>query len=143
MSNTIQIKHGYGIPNGKLQPYELGYSDDQGKFYIGGPLQNGELGAAIPLTIPSVQTKTLLLNADSPATLVFNSNVKAAAVTVRGQSDSVCFSAFWDYSVSGAAQTLGDGNNFSVIIKVQFSGKNLIVTLNGASSINCSVTGFF
>lgn len=34
MSNTIQIKHGSGNPTGKLQPYELGYSDD-GCLYIG------------------------------------------------------------------------------------------------------------
>lgn len=34
MSNTIQIKHGSGNPAGKLQPYELGYSDD-GCLYIG------------------------------------------------------------------------------------------------------------
>ena len=34
MSNTICIKHGAGQPDGKLQPYELGYSDN-GALYIG------------------------------------------------------------------------------------------------------------
>ena len=37
MANTITIKHGPGMPNGKLQPYELGICDDDGMLYIGTP----------------------------------------------------------------------------------------------------------
>lgn len=48
MSNTIQIKHGEGDPTGKLQPYELGYSDD-GCLYIG-----TEENTAIKLSSPGV-----------------------------------------------------------------------------------------
>ena len=44
--NTIKIKHGSGVPEGKLQPYELGICDDDGMLYIGVP--NGE-GAVYPL----------------------------------------------------------------------------------------------
>lgn len=33
--NTIKIKHGSGDPSGKLQPYELGFCDDDGMLYIG------------------------------------------------------------------------------------------------------------
>lgn len=32
--NTIKIKHGSGNPDGKLQPYELGFRDDTGALYI-------------------------------------------------------------------------------------------------------------
>ena len=46
MSNIVQIKHGEGIPNGKLAPYELGYSDTEEKLYIGGPLEDGQFGEA-------------------------------------------------------------------------------------------------
>lgn len=35
--NIIKIKHGNGIPDGKLQPYELGICDDDGMLYIGMP----------------------------------------------------------------------------------------------------------
>ena len=40
MSNIIQIKHGTGVPDYKLAPYELGYMDDSGHLYIGGPYEN-------------------------------------------------------------------------------------------------------
>lgn len=46
MSNIIQIKHGNDVPDGKLAPYELGYSDTEGKLYIGGPLVDGQFGNA-------------------------------------------------------------------------------------------------
>ena len=46
MSNIIQIKHGSGVPNGKLAPYELGYSDTEEKLYIGGPLEDDQFGGA-------------------------------------------------------------------------------------------------
>lgn len=52
MSNVIQIKHGNGVPNQKLQPYELGYSDTEEKLYIGGPKNEDQLGVAIPITTP-------------------------------------------------------------------------------------------
>lgn len=42
MANIIQIKHGTGEPNKKLAPYELGYMDDSGHLYIGGPYENEE-----------------------------------------------------------------------------------------------------
>lgn len=35
--NIIKIKHGNGVPDGKLQPYELGICDDDGMLYIGMP----------------------------------------------------------------------------------------------------------
>lgn len=44
--NTIKIKHGSGVPDGKLQPYELGFCDDDGMLYIGTP---SEEGLAYPL----------------------------------------------------------------------------------------------
>lgn len=44
MSNTILIKHGNGVPNEKLHPYELGYCDDNGLLYIGGDYQRDEEG---------------------------------------------------------------------------------------------------
>ena len=37
MANIIKIKHGTGVPDGKLQPYELGICDDDGMLYIGTP----------------------------------------------------------------------------------------------------------
>lgn len=40
MANIIQIKHGTGVPDHKLAPYELGYMDDSGHLYIGGPYEN-------------------------------------------------------------------------------------------------------
>lgn len=42
MANIIQIKHGTGEPNNKLAPYELGYMDDSGHLYIGGPYEDEE-----------------------------------------------------------------------------------------------------
>lgn len=42
MANTIQIKHGTGVPDNKLAPYELGYMDDSGHLYIGGPYEDEE-----------------------------------------------------------------------------------------------------
>jgi hypothetical protein len=33
-------------------PYELGYSDDEEKLYIGGPLENDLPGKAIPISTP-------------------------------------------------------------------------------------------
>lgn len=44
--NIIKIKHGSGVPDGKLQPYELGICDDDGMLYIGLP-PSGEM--AYPL----------------------------------------------------------------------------------------------
>lgn len=37
MSNIITIKHGSGIPRGKLTPYEFGYSDDKKNLYLNTP----------------------------------------------------------------------------------------------------------
>lgn len=52
MANIFTIKHGTGNPSGKLQPYELGYSTDEEKLYIGGEadVENGNLGNAIPVS---------------------------------------------------------------------------------------------
>lgn len=44
--NIIKIKHGSGVPDGKLQPGELGICDDDGMLYIGMP-PSGEI--AYPL----------------------------------------------------------------------------------------------
>lgn len=40
MANIFTIKHGQGEADGKLNPYELGYRDNEGKLYIGGPLKD-------------------------------------------------------------------------------------------------------
>ena len=52
MANIFTIKHGTGNPSHKLQPYELGYSTDEEKLYIGGEAdeENGILGVAIPVS---------------------------------------------------------------------------------------------
>lgn len=55
MSNTIQIKHGNGVPNRVLEPYELGYSIDKKSLYIGAPLVNGQKTDAIPVTAEIVE----------------------------------------------------------------------------------------
>lgn len=47
MGNTILIKHGAAVPNGKLYPYELGYCDDDGLLYIGGAYKQNENGEQI------------------------------------------------------------------------------------------------
>ena len=41
--NIFTIKHGNGVPDGKLQPYELGFDETGKKLYIGGALNNGAL----------------------------------------------------------------------------------------------------
>lgn len=75
MSNVIQIKHGNGVPDGKLAPYELGYSDDKKELYIGGQLdENNQYGQAISLnpgtapTLSAVPTTTLLKSKSSDST---------------------------------------------------------------------------
>ena len=55
MSNIIQIKHGNGVPNKVLEPYELGYSIDKKSLYIGAPLVNGQKTDAIPVTAEIVE----------------------------------------------------------------------------------------
>lgn len=75
MGNTILIKHGNGVPDGKLFPYELGYRDDSSdgnSLYIGGDYQrnddgsiklddkkNPKLGNAIPITTPIPELKDM------------------------------------------------------------------------------------
>jgi phage tail sheath protein FI len=53
--NTILIKHGNGVPNKVLEPYELGYSIDKKSLYIGAPLVNGQKTDAIPVTAEIVE----------------------------------------------------------------------------------------
>ena len=71
MSNTIQIKHGSGIPDGRLRPYELGYSEDYKSLYIGAPLKNGALGKAIPLSdfVPLKSTSQIMIDVQSSTIL--------------------------------------------------------------------------
>lgn len=59
MSNVIQIKHGTGNPAGKLQPYELGYSDD-GCLYIGTD-KNTAAKLSNPKTIELVNSNNYLV----------------------------------------------------------------------------------
>lgn len=52
--NILKIKRGKGNPQGKLEPYELGYDTDGGTLYIGlpsgkaTPISAGNSGVAGP-----------------------------------------------------------------------------------------------
>ena len=72
MSNTILIKHGNGVPNGKLLPYELGYCDDNSLLYIGGKkTSDGNLGDAI-LINPSLENARGILGIEHGGTGAIN-----------------------------------------------------------------------
>lgn len=76
MANIFTIKHGSGVPNGKLQPYELGFDETGKKLYIGGILKNGALGDAIPI---STSLKEFLAESNVSGKLVYYSDSKLYA----------------------------------------------------------------
>lgn len=50
MANIFTLKHGSGVPDNKLYPFELGFDEIGKKLYIGGAITSGgELGSAIPI----------------------------------------------------------------------------------------------
>lgn len=54
MANIFTLKHGSGVPDHKLYPFELGFDEIGKKLYIGGATtSSGELGSAIPI-IPTL-----------------------------------------------------------------------------------------
>ena len=80
MSNIIQIKHGSGIPNGKLMPFELGFDETGKKLYIGGALStDGALGNAIPITTP---IEEMIVQSDTAGKMVYFSNNKLYATNL-------------------------------------------------------------
>ena len=93
--NTIKIKHGNGIPEGVLEPYELGYIDDLGQLYIGTLGENGDKGKAIPLNYLSADIKGYIEIYDSEGspytTYIDNNNVYLSGYRDLNEED-----VYWD-----------------------------------------------
>ena len=93
MSNLIQIKHGSGIPNGKLWPFELGFDENNQKLYIGGAMNGSSLGKAIPITPTltdlGLTASTTELNYCDGVTSSIQTQLNGKQSTIKGAASTV------------------------------------------------------
>lgn len=128
MGNIIQIKHGSGKPTGKLQPYELGYSDD-GCLYIG-----TEENTATKLSSPGVMG---LINSSNYLVLptITNANKNTKKFLVCDDNNQIKFRT--DANVLndiGALSTSGGTVSGNLTVNGNLTGKLIVSDGNWGTS---------